>query len=69
MGLLYLFLLIYLISGSENSLSTSVLLLHFSLKLTVSSCVEELFGFLVVMFFTTPPKGFSLTTVQVNMPV
>jgi hypothetical protein len=55
-GLLYIYLLIYLISGSENSLSTSVLSLHFSLTLTVSGCVEEVFGFLVVMFLTTPPK-------------
>jgi len=69
MGLLYHYLLMCLISGSENSLSTSVLVFHFSLTLTISGCVDEVFGFLVVVFFTTPPKGFSLTTVQINMPV
>jgi len=67
--LLHLYLLICLISGSENSLSTSVLLLHFSLTVTISGYVDEVFGFLVLIFFTAPPKRFSVTTVQVNMSV
>jgi len=69
MGLLYLYLLICLISGSENSLSSSVLVPHFSLTVTISGCVDEVFGVSVVMFYTTPPKVFSVTAVQVNMPV
>jgi len=54
MGLLYL--LICLILGSENSLRTSVLVLHFSLTVKISGCVDEVFGFSVVMFFYHPSQ-------------
>jgi hypothetical protein len=57
MGLLYLYQIICLISGSEISLSTSVLVLHFSSTQVISGCVDEVFGFLVVMFLPSLPKG------------
>jgi len=57
MGLLCLYQIMCLISGSEISLSTSVLVLHFSPTQTISGCVDEVFGFLVVMFLPSLPKG------------